>query len=187
MYRVSGKLRRETLGKLRDIPRVEDAVARARASQDLARAGRDPVAERRGAAARADHDTLGCAYDRWMAEHVERNCRPGSIYLYRRIFSHAHPHWGARPLAGITKADVLLLLNDKAARPRERARKDRSGGAAIQANRILARLSGFFKWCLSNDLVATDPTAGIRNVAREKPRDRFSSDDEIRKFLGRDR
>jgi integrase len=81
----------------------------------------------------------------------------------------------------ITKADVLLLLNDKAT-SRERPRKGATGGAVFQANRILSRLSTFFKWAQSNDLVTVDPTNGVRKVAREKPRDRFLSDDEIRAF-----
>jgi integrase len=182
MYRVGGVLRKETIGKLRDIPRVEDAVRLARASQDLARKGRDPVAERWGAAAKSDADTLGAAVERYLKEHVERNLRPSSAYLYRRVFVHdVLPRLGERPLASISKADVLLLMNDKASR-RERARKDKSGGATVQANRTLARLSGFFKWCLAHDLVAADPTAGVRNVARERPRDRTLTDGEIRDF-----
>jgi integrase len=183
MYRVgNGKLVKETLGKLRDLPRVEDAVRRARASQDIARVGRDPVAERREAQAQADVRTLRPAVERWLKEHVERNLRPGSVYTYERLFRHdILPKWGDRPLASIGKADILLLMNDKAS-SRERARKDATGGAVVTANRLLARLSAFFKWSIANDLVATDPTIGIRNVAKEKPRDRFLSDDEIRAF-----
>jgi integrase len=182
MYRVDGKLVKETLGKLRDLPRVEDAVKRARASQDLARSGRDPVAERRGAAAKADGDTLRPAVELWLKKHVELNCRSGSVYNYRRLFEHdILPRWGDRPLASIGKADVLLLMNEKAG-TRERARKDKSGGAVVQANRVLMRCSTFFKWCIANDLVANDPTKGVKPVAKEKPRDRVLSDEEIRMF-----
>jgi integrase len=182
MYRVDGALKKETLGKLRDIPRVEDAVKRARASQDLARAGRDPVAERRGKAAKADANTLGAAVERYLAEHVERNLRPGSIYNYRRVFEHdVLPRWGDRPLASIGKTDILALLAEKAGH-RERARKGAAGGAVVAANRVLARLSTFFKWAARVDIVATDPTIGIRAVGREKPRDRFLSDAEIVAF-----
>jgi integrase len=182
MYRVDGKLKKETLGKLRDIPRVEDAVKRARASQDLARAGRDPVAERRGMAAKADGDTLRPAVERYLADHVERNLRPGTIYNYERLFRHdVLPKWGDRQLASIGKGDILLLMNEKAG-TRERARKGAAGGAVVAANRVLARLGTFFKWAVANDLVAMDPTIGIRNVAKEKPRDRYLSDDEIVAF-----
>jgi integrase len=184
MYRVDGKLVKETLGKLRDIPRVEDAVKRARASQDLARAGRDPVAERRGVAAKAASDTLRPAVERWLADVVDRNLRPASAYNYRKTFDHdVLPRWGDRPLASITKADVLLLINDKAAsRDPKRPRRGTTGGAVFQANGVLARLSTFFKWAQSNDLVGVDPTVGVRKVAREKPRDRFLTDAEVQAF-----
>jgi integrase len=182
-YRVDGKLKKETLGRLRDIPRVEDAVKRARASQDLARAGRDPVAERRGKAAKAVGDTLEAAVERYLADHVERNLRPGSIYNYERLFRHdVLPRWGDRPIASITKADVLLLLNDKATAARQRVRKDKPGGPVVQANRILARLTALFRWAIAADLVAADPTVGVRPVARERPRDRFLSDAEVGAF-----
>jgi integrase len=181
MYRVNGKLRNEVLGKLKDLPRVEDAVKRAHTSQELARAGRDPVAERRGVTAKADGNTLRPAVELWLRA-VERNCRVGTLHNYRQLFEHdVLPRWGDRPLASIAKTDVLLLINDKAG-TRERLRKDKSGGAVVQANRVLARLSTFFRWAVANDLAAADPTIGVRNVAKEKPRDRFLNDDEIRAF-----
>jgi integrase len=182
MYRVAGKLVKETIGKLRDIPKVEDAVARAQASKRRAREGVNPVAERRGKAAKADGDTLRPAVERYLADHVERNLRDGSIYNYRRVFEHnVLPRWGNRPLASITKTDILALLAEKAGH-RERARKGAAGGAVVAANRLLARLGTFFKWAVANDLVAADPTIGVRNVATEKPRDRYLTDDEIRLF-----
>jgi integrase len=71
------------------------------------------------------------------------------------------------------------LLIDKAGR-RERRRKGTSAGAAIQANRLLTRLRTFFGWCVAHDLIAADPSAGVRKPAKEKSRDRVLTDDEIR-------
>jgi integrase len=182
MYRVGGKQLAEVLGRLRDLPRVEDAVKRARASQDAARSGRDPVAERRGAVAKADANTVAAAFERYLAEHVERNLRPGTIRNYEQAFRHdILPKWGDRPLAEISKADILLIVNNKASK-RERPRKGKTGGAVVAANHVLARLRSFFAWCVSNDLVANDPTKGVLKVAKERPRDRVLTDDEIRLF-----
>ena len=71
------------------------------------------------------------------------------------------------------------LVNDKAAR-RERVRKGLTEGAAVQANRTLTRLRTFFGWAIANDLIEADPTAGVRKPAKEAPRDRVLTDDEIR-------
>jgi integrase len=91
------------------------------------------------------------------------------------------PSWGGRGLVGITKADVLELVNDKAAR-RERKRHGLTQGAAVQAGKMLTRLRTFFGWCAANDLAGADPTAGVRPPAREASRDRVLSDDEVRTF-----
>lgn len=155
VYWVGGRQVRETLGTVVEIPNVAAARARALASQTSARAGINPVAERRVATERAAANTLA-----------------GAVVL---------PRWGDRPLVGIAKADVLELLNDKAG-TRERRRKGATEGAAVQANRVLTRLRTFFGWAMANDLIAADPTAGVRKPAKEKARDRVLSDDEIRAF-----
>src|SRR5947199_7833634 len=52
IYRVNGKLVKETLGTLAKIPKVEEARRRAAASLEKARSGVNPVAERRASALR---------------------------------------------------------------------------------------------------------------------------------------
>jgi site-specific recombinase XerD len=76
---------------------------------------------------------------------------------------------------------VLELVNDKAAM-RERKRKGTSGGAAVQAGKMLTRLRTFFGWAVANDLAPADPTAGVRRPAKEAQRDRVLNDDEIAAF-----
>src|SRR5207248_2966643 len=74
--------------------------------------------------------------------------KPKTAKEWRRIFEHdVLPGWGERPLAGITKADVLELVNDKAGK-RERKRKGvaATAGAAVQAGKMLTRLRTFFGW-----------------------------------------
>jgi len=91
------------------------------------------------------------------------------------------PRWGERPLSSIAKTDVLELVNNKAA-GRERKRKGSTGGAAVQAGKMLTRLRTFFGWAVANNLAVADPTAGVRRPAKEAQRDRLLTDDEIRAF-----
>jgi len=183
MYRVKGSAAkvRETLGTLAEIPKVDEARRRALASLERARAGINPVQERRVTAERAASNTVEVAVERYLAR-CERDLRPKTVAGYRQLFNHdVMPRWGKRPLSEITKGDVLELLNDKAAR-RERRRKGRTEGAVVQANRLLTRLRAFFGWCVANDLAAADPTTGIHKPAKETPRDRVLTDDELRAF-----
>ena len=65
---------------------------------------------------------------------------------------------------------------------RERKRKGATGGAAVQAGKMLTRLRTFFGWAAANDFVTADPTAGVRRPAKEAQRDRVLDDDEIVAF-----
>jgi integrase len=128
--------------------------------------------------------TFGRVTDRFLREHIERNSVPKYAAEVRRIIEHdALPVWQARPIGSITKHDINDLLDLKAAR-RERKRKGRKDGAAIQANRLLTLLRTLFRWAVDMDLVAADPTAGVRRRIKEKARDRALDDDEIRLFWG---
>jgi len=55
----------------------------------------------------------------------------------------------------------------------------------VQSNRALARLKTLFRWAADMDLIAQDPTAGVRRRVKETARDRALSGDEIRCFLSR--
>ena len=171
----------ETLGSLAKIPNVADARQAARDSMAKAAAGEDPVTEKRVAAERAAASTVNIAVNRWLA-HCDRNLKPKTAREWRRIFEHdVLPRWGSRPLTGVTKGDVLELLDDKA-NARERKRKSLTDGAGVQANKTLTRLRTFWGWAIAQGLVEHDPTAGVRKPVREIARDRVLDDDEIRAF-----
>jgi integrase len=187
-YRVGKKQEMETLGTMAVITSVADARARARASMTKARDGVNPIAVRREAEAEekakaeAEAFTFSKATERFLREHVERNNSPSYAAEVRRILEHdVLPRWGGRPIREITKHDVNELLDAKAER-RERKRKDLKDGAAVQANRTLTRLRTMFRWCRDMDLIAADPTEGVRRRIKEKARDRALDDDEIRLF-----
>ncbi len=178
---VDGRKVMETIGTLARLPDVADARQAARDSMTKAAAGDNPVAEKRAAAARGAVNIVAAAVARYLAE-CDRNLKPKTAREWRRIFEHdVLPLWGERPLTEIAKGDVLELVNDKAAR-RERKRQGSASGAAVQAGKMLTRLRTFFGWTVANDLVAADPTAGVRRPAKEGSRDRVLTDDEIRAF-----
>jgi integrase len=180
-YRVGQKAVFETIGTLARVPKVEDARQAARDSMSKAASGANPVVEKRVEVKRAEVNTAAAAVERYLA-HCDRTLRTKTATEWRRIFEHdVLPRWGERPIAEITKADVLELVNDKAAR-RERKRRGLTDGAAVQAGKMLTRLRTFFGWAAANDLVAADPTAGVRRPAKEASRDRVLSHDEIAAF-----
>jgi Arm DNA-binding domain len=86
LYRINGKLKRETLGNIATIPKVDDARNVARESLRKAHAGIDPAEERRKAEAAAAHeteaaaartrDTLGAVIDRYLAQRAKPRMRP---------------------------------------------------------------------------------------------------------------
>jgi integrase len=76
--------------------------------------------------------------------------------------------WGARKLADIRKADIIVAIDD-----------DVDRGKPIVANRRLATVSALFNWGLSRDLIAASPTAGVAKPGTEKARDRILTDEEL--------
>jgi integrase len=179
MYRVGGKLVRETIGTLALIPNVAEARDRARESLQKAQKGINPVAERqkanealKTAAALAPTNTFAAVADRYLCEYVEKNTRPATIKETRRILERdVKPRWGTRAIAEVGRQDINDLLDEIADRP-----------AMVQANRTLARLKTLFNWALDEDLITSDPTARVRRRVKESARDRALSDDEIRSF-----
>jgi integrase len=179
MYRVNGRQVKETIGTLATIPSVAEARRRALSSLEKARSGVNPVEERKAAKTRTAGNTVAAAAARYLAS-CDRNLAPKTAREWRRIFQHdVLPRWGERPLAEITKGDVLVLLDEKAAR---RERKGTAEGAGVQANRTLTRLRTFFRWCVANDICTADPTLGVRKPVKEASRDRVLTDDEIMRF-----
>jgi integrase len=181
MYRVDRRSVMETIAPLARMPKLSDARAQARASMATAAAGTNPVAKRRETEKAEAQNTVAAAVSAYL-DRCDRELALKTAYEWRRIFEHdVLPRWGGRQLYDIGKGDVLELINEKAAR-RERARSGAGDGAVVQANRTLTRLRTFFAWATANDLVGSDPTAGVWKPVREVARDRVLSVDEIRSF-----
>jgi len=170
-YRMGGRLRRYTLG---NFPAIKPAQARreAIAALDQVRAGIDPITEKkqrrdlRSPAA----DTFAAVAEDYLTRQLAKNNAASTYKEARRdLEKHALPRWRDRPISGISRRDVLDLIDAITAR-----------GAEIQANRTLTRLRALFNWAIEKDRLAESPVARMKLPTKERPRDRVLSDDELR-------
>jgi len=194
MGRVDGKPVMVTLGTLAQIPKVDQARDLARASILKMKGGTKPLEERKAekdrraaeaaeaeaAASLAVEGRFEVVALRFLAEFGKaKGWAPKYAAEFRRVIEHdVMPHWRDRPIRGIGKHDINELLDAKA-RSRERRRKGTTGGAVIQANRVLTRLGTLFAWAAASGLIDADPTGGVLRRGKETQRDRVLKDDEI--------
>jgi integrase len=166
-------LRRLTIGRY---PAIKPAQARkeAAAALERLRQGFDPAEEKRARRdlPSPDADSFSAvAYD-YLERHLAKNNAASTYQEAKRDLEHdALPKWGKRPVASISRRDVIDLIDGIIAR-----------GAEVQANRTLARLRALFNWAIEKERVGASPVARVKPPTKEKPRDRVLMDDELRWF-----
>jgi len=169
LYRVAGELRRDTLGPY---PRIGVARARemARDALSVVAEGKDPRHRQRlqdAAAARRQADSVEVVAEQFIRSYAaQRKWRD----LERIVRREAVAAWGDRPMADLTRRDVMAHVDAVALR------------APVRANRVLAVFRIFFGWALERDIIQASPAERIRPPTREHARDRVLNDDEIRAF-----
>lgn len=176
---VAGK-KKDVRMKLGLYPSLSLAAAREKAGEYIAMAqrGEDP----RQAEAEAERlqveqsvNTFGNVAERFMEEYVladrgSKTLREGTRREYRRILQTGPDtkSWHPRKIATITKADVKTL---------QRGMKKR--GSSVAADRALAYLNKFFRWCASEDLIEIPPTWNVEKLQGPNKRTRVLSDKEL--------
>jgi integrase len=170
-YRFKGRLRRFTIGSY---PAIKPATARreAQAALERVRAGADPGEEKRARREMRtpETDTFGAVAADYLERHVRANNRPSTFREAERDLRHdALQKWRTRPIASLTRRDVLDLVEKIAER-----------GAPVQANRTLSRLGALFRWAVERDRLAASPAERLKPLAVEQARDRVLSDAELR-------
>ena len=187
-YRQAGtsKAVKPTLGKLsldeHGLASMRAAARTMRNEIEAARrgAGQDPAekkkAQRRAeiAAAEAAHvaeieaaqNTVEAVCARYMAS-VGPKLRPKTRSERQRQIKRELAPWAKLNIADIKKRDVTRLLDKVAAR------------APVMANRILATLQHLFAFCVERDIIAVNPTTGVRMPVKEYARERVLDDSEI--------
>jgi integrase len=170
-YRFKGRLRRFTIGSY---PAIKPAQARreAAAALERVRGGVDPADEKRARREMRtpETDTFGAVARDYLDRHHRKNSRESTFLEAKRdIERNVLPKWHSRPIASISRRDVLDLIEGIIGR-----------GAEVQANRTLARLRALFNWAIEKDRVAVSPIARMKLPTHEQARDRVLSDDELR-------
>jgi integrase len=115
-------------------------------------------------------DTFEAAVAEFISRHLHgRRRAPAYIHgVERRFANHVLPTFGKRDLHGVTRREVVLLLDHI---------HDHAGPAA--ANLVLANLRKFFRWARERDLVETVPTDGIAMPGAAPKRERVLDDNEL--------
>jgi hypothetical protein len=185
-YRVDGKMVREKLGTLAQIPNVGTARELARLSMTQARGGTHPVQERREREEEErrraevenarEKNTLAAMIDRYLAERpADKRRRPmRAEYLAetaRTLEKNVkHTALGKRPLDEVAGDDIKRLVRGIA--------KD----APSQANHTLAYVKAMFGWAVDEGLIEKSPAAGVKMPSQKVERERALGDAEIRSF-----
>jgi integrase len=161
-YRYLGKQKTLALGVYPAVP-----LAAARKGRDQARellaAGRDPSAEKQGAAKQAKR-AAGATFEvvarDWMASTASQR----SPETHKRIVSwfdrDVFPRIGQRPIDSLRPSDILGMMKKMQAR-----------GVKESAHRVLGYISKVFRVAMVAELVERDPTVGVGD-ALEKPVER---------------
>jgi integrase len=167
MYRVDGKLVRETIGTHANIPQVDVARDLARQSIALARRGINPAGDRE----RARADTVGLIVDRYL-RHIATRMRPRTVKeVSRTLIRDIKGPLGARPIRDLARRDLRELIEAIVAR-----------GSPSHANHTLAYARTMLGWAVSNDILETNPADGIKMPSLAPARERALDDHEIARF-----
>lgn len=163
----TGRSKRKTLGKYG--PTLSLGAARDMARNLLAQVvrGGDPVAEGRSL---RKSPTVSLLADQYMTEHAIPKKRPGSVRNDRSMLDkYILPKLGKLKVIEVTHQHILKLHNQMRDTP-------------YQANRTIALMSKMFELSVRWGLRSNNPVRGIEKYA-EKKRDRWLSDDELKRLL----
>lgn len=139
-----------------------ERVAAEAAARAAKRAGKDGLA----GAAQAHPESVEHAVEQFAQRHLSK-IRTGAV-VARILRREVVGRWRGRRLADVTRADVHKALDEVADR------------APIQANRVAAYLSKFFRWTTTRGIIAANPiVGGIERPAEERKRKRTLDDREL--------
>lgn len=181
----NGKMKRHALGRYIEeetdnAPEgvsLKGAIEKARAIKTEIRAGvdHDDVARRE---AEREKDTFAAVRKRFMERYVS-DLKPNTQAGYKSALQHKKlKQWDTMPVYSITRAEVKRALDGLAV------------DSPVMANRMLAYLRKFFKWCAENEILTESeaiPTNRVspplKNETKNRARKRWLSEDEIKVFL----
>ena len=169
VYSFHGRTRRLTLGQYPDLSLAE---ARAKAAQaaELHKQGIDPgqkkLVELVEYRTSPTFEEAVVSYLEW-AEKNKKSWREDE----RMLRTEFVPHLGRAKIGDIRRKQVVALLDDKAKT------------APVQANRLLAVIRKMFNFCVEREILDATPLVKMKNVAKEKTRERSLNRHELVWFL----
>ena len=161
-YRLKGRQRRLTFGGYPEFS-LQEAHDLWRDAKQKVREGSDPAIKEEEEAPKTIADLGG--------EFFKRYFRPRnrtSPEIERMFDQHVYPIIGKMQAEDVTQRDILRILD-----------KVEEGGATVRANRVLAAVKRFFNWCIERGHLQASPAAHVKPPAKETPRDRVLTDEEI--------
>lgn len=169
--RIDGADVRERIGTT-ETHTLAEAITAAKTFLQKVAEGVDPREEERAAtvaAFEAEANTVASVVADWMRRAMSDKRSKHKIWLMFQ--KDVIPEIGDMPLAKVTKKDSVRVINRLVDR-----------GAVTGSRRLFAHLSGFFNWCVGQDLLAANPMAGMARTGVEHERERFLSDEEVQFF-----
>jgi integrase len=166
--RKTGASRRKTIGQHGPLLTFHKARERARIILGDALKGNDPIADDRAGRAAPTVKELAADY---LEHHALPKKRPRSVATDRSMLDRIIlPRLGSRKVDSVQSRDILAL---------HVAMK----GTPYQANRVLALMSKMFSLAVKWRWRTDNPVKGIERYHEER-RERWLSDDELRRLLG---
>jgi len=162
-YRLKKKLHRMTIGSVED-KTLADARSEAATARKLVAKGRNPKDS--GKTIVTVRDLVGFYLEKWAKER-KRSWEEDKRILDREVL----PQWGDLLLHEVTRDMVDDLVQAVADR-----------GAPIGANRVLAVIRKMFNFAITKGHVGDNPCRLVPAPTRESRRERYLSEDEIKKF-----
>lgn len=147
---------------------IDEARRKAREARSKLDRGDDPGAARN---AREVVETFDRLADLYLERHAYRHKRTAAVNE-RILNKDIRPVIGRLPIERVTRSDIHALLD----RVSER-------GAPVQTQRVFEIVRGVFRWGISEDFIANDPTYALKRHHKPTERDRTLSDPEITRVL----
>ena len=148
-YRTKAGQQRRTAIGLHGPLTVENARDAAADLYEAVRKGRDPIEEQKAATERGG-DTIENVIEEFLARYMaSKRHAPRYIEETRRnLDKHVLARWRGRHLRGITRRDVIELLDGIV-----------DQGKPVAANRTLAAVRKLFNWALQRGIIEASPVA----------------------------
>jgi integrase len=153
---------------------LEKARTRARQWRDLIRQGIDPKAEEerlRLMELRKQQTTFAAVAKDFLERHIkgQRKAKDSEREIRKELIAH----WGERPIASITREDVVALMDAIARR------------APYLAHNVFAHVRSMFNWAINRGTygLETSPCDRLKPsalIGAKQPRQRILSDDELK-------